>query len=75
MSSKTKKEVITSTPETVLYRLTRRFSDGAETHEAGAHLRFVEGGAPRSAVLVSEQEVPELDLTEVPEITTDDDDE
>jgi hypothetical protein len=60
MADKSKKEVITSVSDKVMYRLTRRYSDGAETHEAGALLPFVKGGAPKSAVLTNEQEVPEL---------------
>ena len=45
---------------TSLYRLTRRYWDGWRTFEEGDLVRFKEGMAPSSAVLVSEQEVPEV---------------
>jgi hypothetical protein len=61
--------------EKSLYRLKSAYWDGRIRHEVGDTLRFVPGTQPRTAELISEQSLPEMEAPVNPGADNEDDDE
>lgn len=72
--AKAAEKAVAPAAEKSLYRLRRRYWDGRAEHEIDSVLYFVPGTQPKTAVLVTEQSLPEMEAP-APAPATEDDDE